>query len=103
MSSLEIEILLKILECKVKKTEFINIQSYENAANARDEEREYELQLLELNGISLNLESEHLHIERKIRMNEYFGNNFGIEYPNNMSRDRSRNFLRQIKLEKLGI
>lgn len=103
MSNEEVEIISKIFECKVRKTGYINIQSYENAANARDEERLYELKLLEVNGISLNLESEYLHVERKIRMNEYFTNNFGIEYPNNMTKENSKNIIRQIQLKKLGI
>jgi len=103
MNSLEIELITKIFECKVKKTGYINIQSYENAAIARDEERIYELKLLEINDISLNIESEYLHIERKIRMNEYFNNNFGIDYPNNMNSENSKSFLRQLKIQKLGL
>lgn len=108
MNNKELEIIIKIFELKQKKTECINIQSYESAADFRDKERDYELKLLEIIGLSSVLSSEFPHIanahfERKIKMNEYFTKNFGIEYPNNMNSEFRKTIIRQIKLNKLGI
>jgi hypothetical protein len=112
MNNKELEIIIKIFELKQKKTECINIQSYESAADFRDKERDYELKLLEIIGFSSVLSSEFPHIanahflnltERKIKMNEYFTKNFGIEYPNNMNSEFRKTIIRQIKLNKLGI
>ena len=103
MSNKELKIIIKIFELKEKKTQCIHNQSYANAAEFRDRERDYELKLLKLSGEHIDTSDEFIQLDRKDKMNQYFRKNFGIEYPNNTNPEFRKKILRQIKLNELGI
>lgn len=104
----EIILIQEIFRLKKLKSDWINIQSYENAANTRDLEREKERELMTIkNFISVNATNNEV-IEK---FREYFQINFGISYPNNLRTESEKlkyeNFIKQLirqeKLNRLGI
>lgn len=108
MSNEKLNLIQEIFRLKKLKSEWINIQSYENAANTRDLEREKEKELMKIDSFTnVNMSSDE--ITEKFR--EYFQEKFGISYPNNLRTESERlkyeNFIkkliRQEKLNKLGI
>jgi hypothetical protein len=124
MSIDECNLIQEIFRLKKIKSDWIRIQSYENAANVRDEERKVEKELVlflkkKSYDLSDNLgeifwfisdsELNHDLVTQKIR--EYFLINFDINYPINMVKKDEQliyeNFvkklLRQKKLNSLGI
>ncbi len=104
----EIRLIQEIFRLKKLKSDWINIQSYENAANTRDLEREKERELMIIkNFISANMTNDEV-VEN---FREYFQINFGISYPNNLRTEGEKikyeNFIKQLirqeKLNELGI
>lgn len=92
------DILNKIFELKKEKSKFIFIQSYEKAAQIRDKERDLERKLLALEGIRVK-DMDELYYQ----MRSYFNKNFEIDYSINYKEDIHKQFIRQMKLNELGI
>ena len=121
MSIDECNLIQEIFRLKKIKSDWIRIQSYENAANVRDEERKVEKELVlflkkksydnlgEIFWFISDSELNHDLVTQKIR--EYFLINFDTNYPINMVKKDEQliyeNFvkklLRQKKLNSLGI
>lgn len=99
MNKLEFELVLKIFELKDLKSKHIFYQRYADAADARDQEREFEWQLLNLLGHKRTTSV----VTKEKLLNEYFLKRFSIEYPKNMTIEFKKKLIRQIKLEELGI
>lgn len=105
MSNEELELILKIFEFKEIKSNAIFHQKYTEAANARDEERDYEAKFLKICGYEYNdiMVNSQDHRIRESLMNDYFLKNLGMEYPKSMTNEFKKNIIREIKLIKLGI
>ncbi len=121
----EIAIIQEIFRLKKQKSYWINIQSYENAATARDSERECERKLIkilknkpfiigdETNNMFWFIADDKIYDNEVMsdKLKEYFKKKFGILYPNNLTNENDQikyeNFIKQLVrneiLNSLGI
>lgn len=98
MKNDELKIIIKLFEYKEIKSGHIFYQRYAEAANARDCERDYEFELLNILGYQVSDNK----TKEKI-LNDYFLENFNIVYPKKITTEFKNGVLRQIKLNELGI
>ena len=92
------KLLYQIFEIKKEKSKWISIQSYEKAAQSRDLERDLERKLLALEGVHVSNVDELLQ-----QMEFYFKKYLGIDYSLNYNEGVHKQFIRQMKLNELGI
>ena len=90
------KLLIEMFQFKNKKTEAINYQRYEEAASARDSEKELGREIYEI--ITGNDNYRWDELERVI--SEYCQNNYGFSY---RDADSLKQLKRQVKLKDLGI
>jgi hypothetical protein len=111
MNSKELHLIKELFRIKNQKSKYINVQNYQDAAIARDLERDIEKELLLISDVNYKedeLESQSL---RKQKIYEYFESKFEVEYPTNLLSSSEKikydsfvkTLIRDEKLNNLGI
>ena len=73
------ELICKIFELKKEKSNYISVQSYEKAAQKRDEERKLERKLLAIEGIMVE-DVDELAKQMNLFFNKYFQMEYSLSY-----------------------
>lgn len=103
MSRDELLLIVKILELKELKSNFINTRSYDKAADTRDQERLHEWKLLKILGFTSRECFETTNMRKDEILSDYFLEKFNIKYQSKITNNFKKSILRQIKLNELGI